>query len=951
MDIHRCRFISYSCSAINTLSFSHTPSKTSKPVPKTLRLAIGRANGDIELWNPLKGEWTQESVIRGGKGRSIEGLSWVQDPEDFDRRGYKTPGRLRLFSTGYSDVVTEWDLATGKALRHASGNHGEIWCMAAQPKTEVSQKPDDMDDDDYKSLERDSQIQHLAVGCADGSIVLLSTAEDDLRFLKVVARPGKKKTRVLSLTWQNRYTVIAGHADSTIRIYDIRGGQQIRSMTLGGGSKDGPKETLVWSVKCLHDGTIVSGDSNGVVSFWDGKLYALIQRIEGHTADVLDIAVSVDGQQVFSGGMDRRTTLYQKSKVGQSQKSTRWAKSSHSRLHKNDVKAMAIFEAKNLSVLVSGGLDRSPIVVPVGSFGREYHRRLSCLQQHPIVKSAASERFLVSWWDLELRIWSITTQYGNFDSDNILHGASGNKLLTKIMLQGDEHINSATISANGHWLFVSTIRQLRCFRLSMAHGGMKVRQCSLPDNTSNTATKSIDLSPDSRWLVLVTPEDKVKLLRLVEAHSSTRDPNVQQKITNLRRLPREPLPQVPHNGSLGRYDRSINRTAFSSDSKILAVSDLSGYIDTWLLEGREDLTQDLNTTPDPESSDSDSDSSSFKTKPTLIFGQQWIRNPSGAHLPKLPRTPQVLSFRPPIASTSPPASDAITLHPTRHTPHPHSHALPTGEARLLVITPNNSITEYDVLSGRLSDWSRRNPASLFPTEYRNLRDPAKGVVWDISSTSERVWVYGVSWLWMFDLSRDFPSLSDLPNGNNDMANGAAEPPSKRKRLADIGGDGEAPKQDKREKGSGAGSKRRARDMDGGIGRTIQKTQGTDIANRKIIAFDRVQPSSFDDDESSDNDDMVPSKALLALRRGPHPEQVEVDTADEMQIDGAGDTKTEKPMHWHTFKYRPILGIVPIGDVREREGREGRGVEVAVVERPLWDMDGPGSHLGDQEWGD
>ena len=354
MDIHRCRFVPYPPSAINALAFSHPSSLTSPGKgPSSLRIAIGRANGDIEIWNPLKGAWFQESILRGAKDRSIEGLVWTQDPEDVDKSGNIIAGKLRLFSIGYSAAVTEWDLGTGRPVRHSAGNYGEIWCIAAQPKGQLPEKPGRLVEDQMQ--EEESQIQHLAVGCADGAIVLLNTADGDLRFTRILARPPKKKSRVLSLTFQNRDTIIAGHADSTIRIYGVRKGQQVRNMSLGAGPKGGPKETLVWSVKCLPDGTIVSGDSTGTLCFWDGKVHALLQRIKSHDADILDIAVSADGQSVFSGGMDRRTTLYRRTGIGHPGEGHRWAKITHKRMHQHDVKAMATFETKALSVLVSGG--------------------------------------------------------------------------------------------------------------------------------------------------------------------------------------------------------------------------------------------------------------------------------------------------------------------------------------------------------------------------------------------------------------------------------------------------------------------------------------------------------------------------------------------------------------------------------------------------------------------
>ena len=437
MDVHRCRFVPYPPSAINALAFSHSSSlKTSSRAPSTLRLAIGRANGDIEIWNPLCGAWHQESTFPGGKDRSIEGLVWTHDPEEKDKNRADVPGRLRLFSIGYSSAVTEWDLGNGTPLRHASGNYGDLWCIAAQPRQQMAQKKDD--NTVNGSTEDIAECQSLAVGCADGSIVLLSTADGDLKFEKTLTRPAKKKARVLSIAWQSCYIVVTGHADSTIRVFDIRNGQQVRSMSLGAGPQGGPKEILVWSIKCLGDGTIVSGDSTGTVSFWDGKHYSPLQRIMSHKADILDLAVSVDGSSVFSGGMDRRTILYRRSAGSRPGEKRRWVEIAHQRFHSHDVKAMAIFEAKGFSVMASGGPDTAPIIVPVREYGKEYHRTLPCLPQHPPVRSASKKRLLLSWWDREINLWKIATSLQNLVESNEYEDPSHSptkRLVAKVLIQ------------------------------------------------------------------------------------------------------------------------------------------------------------------------------------------------------------------------------------------------------------------------------------------------------------------------------------------------------------------------------------------------------------------------------------------------------------------------------------------------------------------------------------
>ena len=375
MDIHRCRFVPYEPSAINALAFSHT-STTGKNerAPDNLRLALGRANGDIELWNPSNGQWYQETIIRGAKDRSIENLVWTQDYNYEDDAETAKAGRLRLFSIGNSTSVTEWDLALGAPAQHANGNFGDLWCIAAQPRW--SPKPDTSGERGGKASFQTSQ--YLAAGCSDGTIVLFSTEDGDLRFVKSLAKPPSKRPHVLSIRWKDGYTVVAGYNDSAIRVYDIRSKTSIRNMSLGAPG-DGKSDVHVWAVKCLPNGDVVSGDSTGQLKIWDSNHYSLVQSIRAHNADILDLAISANGQMIVTGGADQRTVAYRLHSPAKGQKGHRWAQIMHRRFHEHDVRAMASFESKEISVVVSGGLDTKPVVIPLKQLHAQYHRSLSHL--------------------------------------------------------------------------------------------------------------------------------------------------------------------------------------------------------------------------------------------------------------------------------------------------------------------------------------------------------------------------------------------------------------------------------------------------------------------------------------------------------------------------------------------------------------------------------------------
>jgi hypothetical protein len=60
----------------------------------------------------------------------------------------------------------------------------------------------------------------------------------------------------------------------------------------------------VWRLLSLPDGTLVSGDSDGAVQFWEPRFGTLLARFAQHKADVLALAADEDGGSVWAAGVD-----------------------------------------------------------------------------------------------------------------------------------------------------------------------------------------------------------------------------------------------------------------------------------------------------------------------------------------------------------------------------------------------------------------------------------------------------------------------------------------------------------------------------------------------------------------------------------------------------------------------------------------------------------------------
>lgn len=511
---------------------------------------------------------------------------------------------------------------------------------------------------------------------------------------------------------------------------------------------------------------------------------------------------------------------------------------------------------------------------------------------------------------------------------------------------------------------------IRVFGLRLESGMLKVRKMEKIQacaDLNKRQAKVIRFSPDTKWLATIGGDNSIKMYRRSAGAKDKVFYEYLDESVELKRLRRDTSNTKARDESLGSYNRSIIRLDFSADSRILAVSDISGFLDTWVIEGQEDLTQksdresyQLDATDKSDSSDEE-DSDQEDSRRTF-FGELWIRNPAASLLAKLPATPLVLAFRPPTTQAQGTITNGnIGVHPTRHNPYPHSHDLPHGEDRLLIVTAENQIYEFSILSGKISDWSRRNPTSSLPKEFRDLRDRAKSAVWDQNG---RVWLYGISWLWMFDLSRDLPAVGEEQKKGNTTNGISKEISLKRKREDnDEQSIASRPQID-----TGAGSKIPNAELGIGSGRNIREVNGADAMSGRWINLDAEQDVSSDE-ESNHALANETEQALVKLRRGDTNTNghipnghVEESTDAEAAKNDDSPTPTAKTRlgkrlpYWHTYKYRPILGIVPLGDETDDEAVTGDGddesplgLEVALVERPLFDAELPPRYFGNQEW--
>lgn len=478
LAVHRARFVDYTPGNITALAFSHQSSLKNRLTPSDLRLAIGRSNGDIEIWNP-RNNWVQEFLIHGGKGRSIEGLCWSNIPGE----------PLRLFSIGGSTVITEWNLATGLPLRNYDCNAGVIWSIAIN-----------------KSQDK------LAVGCDNGTVVIIDISggpgvlEHDI----ILTR---QESRILSITWNDDNYVIGGCSDGRIRIWNALKSRSNDSNNYERGKllhtmkvdKAKHESTLVWSVLYLPlKNQIVSGDSTGSVKFWDFQYATLLQSFNPHNADVLCLTTDATNTNLFSAGVDRK--IFQFSYHD----SKKWINSSNRLLHGNDIRCIASYQSNGADFLVSGGLEKSFVITSLSSFAHGNYRKMPLINPYNNnVLINQSQRYVVMWEESQtIKIWKV----GEMNDDTNIE--NNYKLVCKMVLKDEENITTCAISPDGQVLVVGRYSNTKVFFLQPVNDGRKLKVTKLDnDLLLKTGSKLVQFVDNSK-VVICTPDNTLFKLDL-----------------------------------------------------------------------------------------------------------------------------------------------------------------------------------------------------------------------------------------------------------------------------------------------------------------------------------------------------------------------------------------------------------------------------------------------------
>mmetsp|Transcript_63497 Transcript_63497/g.148022 ORF Transcript_63497/g.148022 Transcript_63497/m.148022 type:complete len:746 (+) Transcript_63497:108-2345(+) len=286
------------------------------PKPEEPRLAVGRANGALELWDTST--WHLHSSSAGHARRSIRSFVWVLDEED------RTT--CRLFSAGLHKDITEWDLMTLKPEVSIPSGGGAVWALCAHR-------------------------QRAFAACDDGSVRVFSL-EGGPGSISYVRRIHVDEQRLLSIADFGSAQIFAGGSSGQITKWSVNSSQCEAKMQV---EKKDETDTLIWTLARIGEHTLASGDSLGLVYIWNGLSCTVIRRFDTHQADVLALAASPHGNLLLSGGIDAKISAY----VFQPGDESKWVFHNAEFAQHHDIRSLSLDPLGDCRRYVSGGVSGS----------------------------------------------------------------------------------------------------------------------------------------------------------------------------------------------------------------------------------------------------------------------------------------------------------------------------------------------------------------------------------------------------------------------------------------------------------------------------------------------------------------------------------------------------------------------------------------------------------------
>lgn len=444
----------------------------------------------MEIWNLNDAPFIESTIVIQHNNQYVQAIAWYAK---------------RLFSVGLEGYLFEYDLETATQKHIVSITGEAAYCM-------------DIHD-----------TGKIAVGTETGYLSIFQAKDDCIEFDKFL---DKQEGKIMCLKYHKSGDVLVSGSFGAVRIWDIKTGHALHRMTTGKSTNN--LETIVWCIDILKDMTIVTGDSRGMLSFWDGKMGAQIESYQSHQGDILSLVISDDEKNLYCAGVDSTITNYVQINVKHGGK--KWIKSIQRRVHDNDVNSLILHGDK----VYSGGID--------GYLACTYYPPKTLLKyppilQHPCVSVSVEKKYVMLRYPKHIEMWSL----GEYDAEKCQN--AGLIPVTKAPVKlvelertikqenGEiytENIICCAVSSNGKYIAFSTPTAMRLFKFSYVSTNTIIYSrrntitfLTLKDTTNtpklepfdapeNFACYFLKFTPESNELVAVSRENELHFLKLNE---------------------------------------------------------------------------------------------------------------------------------------------------------------------------------------------------------------------------------------------------------------------------------------------------------------------------------------------------------------------------------------------------------------------------------------------------
>ncbi|KAK4688303.1 U3 small nucleolar RNA-associated protein 4, partial [Tremellales sp. Uapishka_1] len=537
LALHRIRFYDHTPSPITALSFSPLPlppaRAPSKEAPRAGKkkeefgvLIVARENGEVELWEYARGEeddamgsWVLEKTLPPTLTHPTISLMAlvIRDPLNFHLKPYTVPktSDLRLFTAGSdSDDLIERCLLSGKILQTYSIPSPPLWSLSVSPTHSLLCLTTTSPSLHFLSIPppMSSSSSFTALEPPPSYLLRSDTLPSKTRTVSVAWGVPKLVEIDGEWEWRDSY-LVTGNSDSSFRKWELPAPgseaqgharvllksravvEKVQKANRGGkkGGGANQKGTIVWGVGVLPDHTIVTSDSLGSVTFWDGATMSQKQSFAAHKADGMCLVVGPGGRTVFTAGPDQRVcqfTLVATSGTDQ------WVHSGTKRIHIHDIRALSIFppylplptshplcppplNPNHVPILASGGWDMSVALIPAAPadllsermknplgkekglsrmvFEEAFFRKLTYLgggRMSSRISVARTARLVLGRKDRSVGVW------------RVLEDERGWEKVLEMDLRLRTTLLTSTISPDGKWLAVSDLYETKLFHLS-----------------------------------------------------------------------------------------------------------------------------------------------------------------------------------------------------------------------------------------------------------------------------------------------------------------------------------------------------------------------------------------------------------------------------------------------------------------------------------------------------